>query len=236
MWSYELARFRITSVLVVALLMLMACVSTPSRSFSDGLLESSASPVMSVRIASDFEYLGAEVFILAETHEAERHHFIKRDDDEVTALLVFQFERILDGVPGRYEFSIPPDEHIAGSNYRFARQPVRLGQHDYVHNTWAFNNRESARENPGRESDRTLRKLDEHGYRLDDGLIMARYVRAVGKDSRREVIIFYMEPLQRNGHHIQDFPDGGPANEIFDRLSSEVVTRAHRAFVVLPAK
>lgn len=189
---------------------------------------------MRVRIAPGFEYLGPESFLLGETHEAERHHFVKRDVNEVTALLVFQFERILDGVPGQYEFNIPPEEHIAGSNYRFASQPVRLGAHDYVHNTWAFNTRESARNNPGRESDRTLRVLDEHGYRIDDGLIMARYVRAVGDDQRKEVIIFYMEPLQRSGHDISDFPDGGPAAESFDRLSSAVVARARDAFEVLP--
>ena len=191
---------------------------------------------MSVRIASEFEYLGPESFLLGETHEAERHHFVKRDGDEVTALLVFQFERILDGVPGQYEFNIPPEEHIAGSNYRFALQPVRLGSHDYVHNTWAFNTRESARKNPGKESHRTLRLLDRHGYRVDDGLIMARYVRAVGDDQRREVIIFYMEPLRRNGHDISDFPDGGPAIKSFDRLSSVIVARAEAAFEVLPGK
>ena len=218
---------------IFALLALLACAPTPMRSFSDGLLVSEAAPVMSVRIPSDFEYLGPDVFLLGENHEAERHHFIKREDDEITALLVFQFERILDGVPGQYEFNIPPEEHIAGSNYRFAQQPVRLGRHDYVHNTWAFNTRESARNNPGRESDRTLRMLDERGYKLDDGLIMARYVRAVGEDRRKEVIIFYMEPLQRNGHDISDFPDGGPATESFDRLSMGIVTRAQSAFEVL---
>ena len=221
-------------LLIVTLIALQACSSTSNRSFSDGLLVSNAEPAMSVRIASDFEYLGPEVFLLGETHEAERHHFVQRSGDEVTALLVFQFERILDGVPGQYEFNIPPEEHIAGSNYRFAQQPVRLGQHDYVHTTWAFNTRESARENPGKESDRTLRKLDAHGYKVDDGLIMARYVRAVGEDARKEVIIFYMEPLSRSGHDISDFPDGGPATDTFDRLSSEVVARAGSVFDVLP--
>lgn len=63
---------------------------------------------------------------------------------------------------------------------------------------------------------------------------MARYVRAVGEDARKEVIIFYMEPLRRNGHDISEFPDGGPAMESYDRLSSEIVARARSAFEVLP--
>ncbi|MDH3439168.1 MAG: hypothetical protein OEM63_00340 [Gammaproteobacteria bacterium] len=224
------------AALVLAMFVLIACAPAPLRSFDNGLLVSRATPAMSVRIASDFEYLGPETFLLGETHEAERHHFVKRDANEVTGLLVFQFERILDGVPGKYEFNVPPEEHIAGSNYRFALQPVRLGSHDYVHNTWAFNTRESARENPGRESDRTLKLLDERGYKIDDGLIMARYVRAIGEDQRNEVIIFYMEPLDRNGHDIRDFPDGGPKTESFDRLSSAIVARARSAFEVLPTE
>lgn len=191
---------------------------------------------MSVRIAPDFEYLGPETFRLGETHEAERHHFVRQEGNSVTALLVFQFERILDGVPGKYEFNVPPEEYLGGSNYRFASEPVALGSHEYIHNTWAFNTRESARENPGKESDRTLRLLERRGYRIDDGLIMARYVRAVGEDQRKEVIIFYMEPLQRHGHDISEFPDGGPASERFDRLSAELVSRVGSAFEVLPEK
>jgi len=223
-------------VFVIALLTVYACGQTALRSFNDGVLISKADPAMSVRIASDFEYLGPESFLLGETHEAERHHFVRRDAGEVTALLVFQFERILDGVPGQYQFNIPPEEHIAGSNYRFAPKRIRLGSHDYIHNTWAFNTRESARENPGKESDRTLRLLEGRGYKLDDGLIMARYVRAVGDDQRKEVIIFYMEPLRRNGHDISEFPDGGPVSESFDRLSTELVARAKGAFEVLPGE
>ena len=219
---------------MIALLVVCACGSTPIRSFNQGLLLSEADPAMKVRVAADFEYLGPESFLLNETHEAERHHFVKRDGNNVTALLVFQFERILDGVPGKYEFNIPPDEHVAGSNYRFAPKPVTLGSYEYVHNTWAFNARESALENPGKESDRTLRLLESHGYKLDDGLRMARFVRAVGDDQRKEVIIFYMEPLQRNGHDISEFPDGGPALESFDKLSSLIVARARAAFEVLP--
>lgn len=228
-----LVGMRCKAALYIVLAAVYACGPAPLRSFDDGLLTSRADPEMSVRIASDFEYLGPDKFLLGETHEAERHHFVERDGNEVTALLVFQFERILDGVPGKYEFNVPPQEHIAGSNYRFASAPVILGSHDYVHNTWAFDTRESARKNPGKESDRTLRLLDARGYRIDDGLIMARYVRAVGDDQRKEVIIFYMEPLQRNGHDISDFPDGGAATERFDRLSSRIVARARQAFEVL---
>ncbi|MDH3638622.1 MAG: hypothetical protein OES09_09175, partial [Gammaproteobacteria bacterium] len=189
-------------VILLAMLVLCACSSTPLRSFHDGFLVSRLDPAMRVRIAPGFEYLGPETFMLGETHEAERHHFVTGDGNQVTALLVFQFERILDGVEGQYEFNIPPEKHIAGSNYRFALQPVRLGSHEYVQNTWAFNTRESARENPGKESDRTLQLLERHGYRIDDGLIMARYVRAVGADQRKEVIVFYMEPLSGSGHVI----------------------------------
>ncbi len=222
------------SVIVITLLAVYGCGPTPLRTFDNGLFVSRADPAMRVRVAPDLEYLGADEFVLGGTHAAERHHFLRRDGDEVTALLTFQFEQILPGVPGRYEFNIPSAEHLAGGNYRFAAEPVRLGSHDYVHNTWAFDTRASARENPGKESDRTLQLLDAHGYRIDDGLIMARFVRAVGPDQRKEVIMFYMEPLSRHGHDIDEFPDGGPATQVYDELSAEIVASARRAFEVIP--
>lgn len=48
--------------------------------------------------------------------------------------------------------------------------------------------------------------------------------------------MFYMEPLSRNGHDMGDFPDGGSANESFDKLSSIVVARAERAFQFISAE
>jgi hypothetical protein len=97
------------------------------------------------------------VFVLKETADVERYHWVRVCDGQIEAMIVIQFEGLLDGVEGNYQFGIPDEEDIAGSNYRFSARRIRLGEHEYVHNTWAFDNRESAEDNPGAESDRTIR-------------------------------------------------------------------------------
>jgi len=210
------------------------CAEDAVRSFDDGVFVSEADPVMRVRIDPVFKYLGSDQFILKEVASVDRHHWVKATNGEVQALIVIQFEGYLDGIDGRYRFSLPAEENIAGSNYRFSPEAVHLGDHDYIHNTWAFDNRANAIENPGAESDRTLTFLAKHGYRIEDALIMSRAVRAVGDDSRKEIILFYMEPLASSGHDIADFPDGGPVSQEYDRFSAEVVARGQAVFEVLP--
>ncbi len=227
-----------TGLLLLSALALAACDTEPGRTFSNGLFVSPMHPPMTVRIDDGFEYLGQDNFLLGEggTHGVERHHWVRSEQGEVTAMLVFQFEQILDGVEGQYRFDVPPEQYLAGSNYRFAPGPVRLGDHDYVHNTWAFDTRRSAMENPGKESARTLHLLAAKGLRIDDELIMSRFVRAVGEERRREVIFFYMEPLGRYGHALSEFPDRGPQSDDFDRISAAVDARAAAAFEVLSGR
>lgn len=208
-----------------------------ARSFGNGLFVSEADPAMRVRIAPGFDYLGQDNFLLgvAGTHAVERHHWVRANErNEVRALITFQFESILPGVEGQYQFTIPPARSIAGGNYRFSPERVRLGSHDYVHNTWAFDTRKSAAENPGKESAQTLALLARHGYTIDAGLIMSRYVREVGADRRKEIILFYTEPLSAHGHKLAEFPETLTPSEIYDRLSAQVVARGLEAFEVLP--
>ncbi|NND59426.1 MAG: hypothetical protein HKN49_04085 [Gammaproteobacteria bacterium] len=211
---------------------------TPGRSFANGVFVSDADPAMKVRIAPGFEYLGQDHFLLGdrETHAVERHHWVRTSKDRVTAMITFQFEQIRPGVPGQYEFSIPPAKFIAGGNYRFTPDRVLLGEHRFVHNTWAFDTRRSAADNPGKESAHTLQLLQRHGYEIDDGLIMSRYVTEVGDERRRELILFYTEPLAAHGHSLADFPDDSPPSDRYDELSRKLIARGSESFEVLPPR
>ena len=55
-------------------------------------------------------------------------------------------------------------------------------------------------------------------------------MRAVGDDARRELILFYMEPLALHGHTLADFPDGEPPQVAYDRLSAGVKERSLAVF------
>ena len=203
------------------------------REVSDGVFRSSASPAIDIKVDPDFTYVGVDKFVLKKKAAVERYHWVKANDGLVEAIVVFQFERFLPGVLGRYRFRIPSGKELAGSNYRYSPKPVRLGNADYVHNTWAFNNRNSAEKNPNAESARTLKMLSENGYRLDDEVIMSRYVRAVGTDKRKELILFYIEPLRVSDQTLEAFPDEPEESDAYDSLSAAVTARGEEAFEVL---
>lgn len=206
-----------------------------NRTFDDGVFRSRRDPAMTVRVDPMFEYVGADEFVLAQKAAVERHHWVQVEQGAVQAMIVFQFEGFLPGALGRYRFTIPKGDRISGSSYRYSPKPVPLGDHAYVHNTWAFDIDKSAAEKPEAETAHTLRRLQEKGLSLGGGLIMSRYARAVGAGQRKEVILFYIEPLSRSGHTIDEFPDLSKPSAAFDKLSAEVVERGRAAFEVLGA-
>ena len=210
-----------------------AVETSGQRRFIDGLFRSEARPKVRIRVEPRLEYVGSFDFVLKKKAAVQRHHWVEVKDGRVESVLIFQFEGFLPGVLGSYRFKIPEGAAIAGSNFRFSPAPLRLGSHEFIHNTWAFDQRAQVRSSPGAEADRTLRFLEERGYRVDDAVVMSRYVRAVGADRRHELIIFYIEPLRRSGHTIDEFPDAPEPSPAFDRLSAMVTERGERAFQVL---
>lgn len=197
------------------------------------IFRSASDPRMAVRIAPGYRYLGRLEFPLGETAWVDRHYWVETDADRVERLVVFQFEQLLPSAEGRYRFVIPEPANQGGSDYRYSPAPVELGGHEYVHNTWAFDLEASARSGPGKESDRTLRLFEQLGLRCEPELVMSRYVRAVGDDARKEVILFYMEPLSATGNSLAGLASEDPASGVYDRLSARVTERSREAFEVI---
>ena len=204
------------------------------RHFEGGVFTSSDHPPLSVHLGEEIEYLGATQFVLMDAAEVDRHHFVKRDaNGGVEALVVLHFEAYLPGIDGAYEFNIPEEADRAGPNYRFSPEYVALGENEYRHNTWFFDARADVNENPGRELDHTERLLQEHGLTLPDELRMSRYARAVGPEAKREIILFYLEPLEPTGLSLSEFVDGGRGEAVFDSLSAELTARSGHLFDVI---
>jgi len=199
------------------------------RHVKDGVFYSDANPVLTLRVDPALDYVGLLRFPLMETSNVERHVWVAAEDSQVTTLLIFQFETIMTGVDGTYRFNIPGGARQAGSNFRYTPERIELGDHAYVHNTWAFDLGETARLNPRAESAHTTRMLAENGYELPNEFIMSRFVTEVGEDSRSEFIIYYMESLRAHGKSLEDFPDGGPPIEAYDTLSQSVKQRSLEA-------
>ena len=114
----------------------------------------------------------------------------------------------------------------------FSLEPVRLGAHDYIHNTWFFDAAAAVRTEPNKELAYTARLLGQRGYTLPGELRMSRYVRVVDATRKSELILFYMEPLASTGFTLADFVEGGAGALVFDRLSSEIAARSAAAFKI----
>ncbi len=149
------------------------------------LFVSEAMPALELPIPEGCDYLGRLEFPIKDQAWSDRHLFARADGRRIERLVVLQFEGFLPEIEGRYGFSIPRSDQVAGSHYRFSPERIELGGYGYVHDTWAFDHRANAAENPGLESERTLRHLESEGWELADELIMSRFVREVG-DARRK--------------------------------------------------
>lgn len=216
------------------LFIIVASPANPAeRGFEDGVFVSDAMPELRLRVDPRFEYIGASSFVLKEIADVERHHWVTTKNGKVTAMIILQFEGLRDGIDGGYKFEIPNPAEIAGSNYRYAPERVELGGLEFVHNTWAWDNGRSIRENPGSEPAHTARLLAEHEYEVSDELIMARFVTEVGPEMRDELIVFYIEPLAAHGKSLADFPDGGPPSDAYDGISTLIKQRSLRAITWL---
>jgi len=234
------SRSVIGSFAVLAVVAGLACVegqdepAEPTRSFDAGVFTSTELPAISIRLPEEYIYAGQTAFVLGdEEAEVDRHHFLTVDQrGSMDRLVVLHFETIMPGNDMTFNYGIPAPAGRAGPDYRFSPAPVRLGEHEYIHNTWFFDATANIRENPDRELARTAELLADRGYQLPPGLQMSRYVRVVDQDGKSELILFYFESLSPTGFDAGDFVETGAGAAVFDSLSAELTMRSEATFVV----
>jgi hypothetical protein len=211
-----------------------SCATASEKQESDRFLDGATlvsfrAPALRITPAIGFTYVGETKTIIKQMAQAERHHWVIKDGGKVRALLIAQFEGFLDDVSGRYQYAAPTTEE-GGSNFLFTTGPLALGGVDFVHNTWALDFVENAKENPGTEAPATLALLESEGLNIDEAVIMSRFVRALGPDDRKEFIVFYLEPLSALGRSLSEFADGGELTEAYRDLSVEITARSLASF------
>lgn len=215
--------------MAVSLLTANMAMADVVRAVAKNVLHSTGDPVLRLQVDKKFKFLGEQNFVLNNIADVNRHHFARIKGHEVTALVVVQFEAIREGTEGKYQFSIPSADEAAGSNFRYSPERISLGGFDFVHNTWAYDNGENINRNRRGEAARTAELLVKRTFVMEEELIMSRFVTEIGEDQRKELIIFYIEPLSRNKSSLEDFPDGGPVSKKFDSLSNTITERSLKA-------
>ncbi len=123
-----------------------------------------------------------ERFVFAEANAA----------GEIDKMLIVQLEGFLpnNNFIYRYDFS----------------QAAFIGKNKYRHNIWFHNNKQSAQNNPSGESAKTRAFIAKKGLTVEDEYMLSRYVGLASADRKNEIIIFYIEMLNKTtGYSLHAF-------------------------------
>jgi hypothetical protein len=204
-------------------------IERPKRYYADGTFTSTGLPEITIRFDAQLTYVGQTEFTLRGVAEVDRHHLVDADSTgRIKRLVVLHFEGWLN--EQTYNYRIP--QELRGADAQFSSELVRLGEHDYIHNTWFFDAQRNVAENPEAELARTRKLLEERGYDFPAEIMMSRFVRVVDAERKHEFILFYIEPLSRTGFRASDFRRGGAGAEEVERLSAELTARSREAFII----
>lgn len=204
-----------------------------ARSVVNNVLTSDALPEIKIKVDEEFKFIGKFEFeIIASSDEytdsvigkpvavGERFVFgVVDNDSTIEKLFIVQLEGFL-----------LTNDFIY--NYDFAKAEL-IGGNKYQHNTWFYDAKESAKENPQGEGAKTETFLKEKGLLLEDHLMMSRFVGLASEDRKNEIIIFYYEMLKRTtGYSLNEWENSVPREEaIF--IDSAFVERSKRSFVII---
>ena len=130
---------------------------------------------------------------------------------------------------GQFEGFVPTTNEI----YRYSfDNALVLGGHRFRQNTYAFSNRDAARDNPTGEASLTAQFLRNRGYVLGDELMMSRFVTVPDEAKRHELILFYIEDVESSGDQLREFYENEQETAFWVSLSEDLTARSLAAFTV----
>jgi len=186
-------------------------------------LVSTGFPEETITVDAGLTYVGGETFILYEVARCEIHLYAEADErGRVQRLYWFQFEGYLPSVTTRsYDYS--------GDPYR-----TMIRGHEFYDSVRHYNV-EAVRGGWSDDSDtmHVVRLLEQEGYRLEGDVMRVRLIR-LDEEKERELMIVYMEALERHGLSLTDFE--GPGGDSKWREASEALRSRALAGVKMDVK
>ena len=195
----------------------------PHREVKNNVLTSDATPKLTLKVASEFQFVGSVPFNIRNIAEGERFVWVVADATKhVKKLFIVQFEGYMPNIDSTYRFAITG--------------PIHLGDYDYRHNCWFWDNGADIASRQHPDADSSYNLLVSKGYSLDPELAMSRFARIVGDDRRNELIFFYVESLKDLGHKLSDFPEDKPRSAGPELIEKGLTERSLRSFTVSDSK
>lgn len=164
----------------------------------DNTLASTGFPEGTITVDPSLSYVGGETFTLYDVARCEIHLYAEADESgRAQRLYWFQFEGYLPSAsPGSYDYSGDPRRTV-------------IGGHMYYDSVRRYNV-EAMRGGWGDDSDtmHVICLLEREGYRLEGDVMRIRLVR-LDESGGKELMIVYMEALERHGLSLTDFEGAG---------------------------
>ena len=187
----------------------------------NNVVTSAHSPALKIKIDPAFDYLGRHDIRIRDVAAGERLVFADIDGDDAARMIILQFEGFNDGVEGAYRYDLSNSPDVAGYKWRS--------------NPYAFNIKESIKNNPGAEPDSTAQFLTRKSVAYPDDWMMWRSLTITTDDAKNELIIFYVEDLASTGKRLDDIYDADGENTDYWRsLMPDLERRANASFQLSP--
>ena len=205
----------IRSVPVLLLLFSIACASSnavPVRTVEQAV-RSSADPRLLVSIVPELAYIGhLGGSAMGGKAEYEQYVFSEVSEGRLGRTFIVHFEHAVPGV----DFSFNYPRHTM----------VRLGKHEYLQQSWPIEKW------PLFESPEMKKLLAKISASAPQRWLVNRYVRAIGKEKRSEIILFYLEPAGDLPAAVEDLGLGGARRDLWEPIQRALAERANAVFEV----
>ncbi len=176
-------------------------------------------PKIKITLDESFAYQGKFDFKISDIAKGERYIFVDSDNYKVKRMFMAQFEGFLASNDEFYRYS-------------FANA-MKIGNHKFRQNTYAYSNSESIAMNPEGEAALTFKLLTDKGFTIEDEMMMSRFVTVAGEERKHELILFYVENVSESGHKLIEFYEDDTETQIWQDISKHLTERSLQNFEII---
>ncbi len=212
-------------LLTLFVFFILSCQKGNSNKIEQGrhikgqVLISKKLPQIKITLDESFTYQGKFAFKIRDIAKGERYIFVDSDNYKIKRMFIAQFEEFL---PANDEF------------YRYSFQDaMKIRNHKFKQNTYAYSNSESIAVNPEGESALTFKFLSDKGFTVEDELMMSRFVTVAGEDRKHELILFYVENVSESGHKLIEFYEDDNKTQVWQNISKYLTERSLQNFEII---
>ena len=190
------------------------------RSASGNQLISPYDPASVLSFADEYRYLGGQKFILYGIADTEQHFFVETSEaDVLESVYWIQYEAYLPGKPYTYDYDDSPLR-------------VTLGDVELFTDTDVFEFDPTIERRRGSDGAMAREFLASHGYTYPLHNAYARLVYLTDASRQKELMIIFIEDLERYGFAATDLGEGGAHAASWPEVEQKFLDRIQHTLTI----